>query len=101
MESVRTCIGCRQRADKSALVRVIASEGIAVVDFSAVATGRGAWVHPHSECVNTAVKRRAFGRALRAESLDTHNMVSMLTSKEPAVGEHHTNQTKAERLMDN
>lgn len=101
MEPVRTCIGCRQRADKSALVRIVAPDGIVVVDFSAVASGRGAWVHPHSECVNTAVKRRAFGRALRVEVTDTHAMVSMLTSKEPAVGEPHTNQTKAERLMDN
>ena len=101
MEPVRTCIGCRQRADKSALVRVVASNGIAVVDFSAVATGRGAWVHPHSECVTTAVKRRAFGRALRTEITDTHNLVSMLTSKGLADGEPDTNQTKAERLMDN
>lgn len=101
MEPVRTCIGCRKRADKSVLVRIIATDGIAVVDFSAVASGRGAWVHPHSECVNAAVKRRAFGRALRTEVTDTHNMVSMLTSRRPAVGEPHTNQTKAERLMDN
>jgi predicted RNA-binding protein YlxR (DUF448 family) len=101
MEPVRTCIGCRQRAEKSALVRIIASDGIAVVDFSAVASGRGAWVHPHSECVATAVKRRAFGRALRTEVLDTHELVSTLTSQGPVVGEPPTNQTKAERLMDN
>ena len=101
MEPVSTCIGCRQRADKSALVRIVATEGIAVVDFSAVASGRGAWVHPHSECVNTAVKRRAFGRALRAEAIDTRDMVSMLTSTGFAAGDPHTIQTKAERLMDN
>lgn len=101
MEPVRTCIGCRQRANKSALVRIIAAEGSAVVDFSAVGSGRGAWIHPNSECVSTAVKRRALGRALRTEVIDTRDMVSMLTSTGPAVGEPHTNQTKAERLMDN
>ena len=101
MEPVRTCIGCRHKADKSALVRIVAKDGIAVVDFSAVAPGRGAWVHPHRECVETAVKRRAFGRALRTEITETHNLVSVLASKELAVGEPHTNQTKAERLMDN
>jgi len=29
------------------------------------APGRGAWVHPVSECVEIAQRRQAFGRALR------------------------------------
>lgn len=28
--------------------------------------GRGAWLHPDPACLETAVKRRAFSRALRA-----------------------------------
>jgi len=37
-----------------------------------VLPGRGAWVHATSECVDTAIRRRAFGRALRVSSiLDT------------------------------
>ena len=82
-------------------MRIVATEGIAVVDFSAVASGRGAWVHPHNECVNQAVKRRAFGRALRTEITNTHEIVSSLATQGFAVGEPDTNQTKAERLMDN
>lgn len=35
-----------------------------VVDSSATLPGRGAWVHLSAECVGTAVKRKAFGRAL-------------------------------------
>ncbi|WP_348536603.1 YlxR family protein [Nocardia carnea] len=27
--------------------------------------GRGAWLHPFSSCLRTAVRRRAIGRALR------------------------------------
>jgi predicted RNA-binding protein YlxR (DUF448 family) len=27
--------------------------------------GRGAWLHPETECLELAVRRRAFGRALR------------------------------------
>jgi hypothetical protein len=27
--------------------------------------GRGAWVHPAPDCLETAVRRKAFGRALR------------------------------------
>jgi len=31
--------------------------------------GRGAWLHPTPECLDLAVRRRAFGRALRVEAL--------------------------------
>src|SRR5690606_19668756 len=68
MEPVRTCLGCRQRAPRSSLVRVVAQAGEAVVDAHASLPRRGAWVHPNSRCVSTAINRRAFGRALRVES---------------------------------
>jgi hypothetical protein len=29
--------------------------------------GRGAWLHPTTECLDLAVRRKAFGRALRVE----------------------------------
>lgn len=67
MEPVRTCIGCRQQAEKSALVRVIARDGQVVVDETATAPGRGAWLHPTVSCGAEAIKRRAFGRALKAD----------------------------------
>ncbi|MGI8522929.1 MAG: YlxR family protein [Nocardioides sp.] len=67
---VRTCIGCRERAAKSELVRVVvgpdASGHPAVVpDLTATAPGRGAHLHPTAECYELAVRRRAFSRALR------------------------------------
>ena len=72
MEPVRTCVGCRARAPRSALLRVIARDGFLVADEKAVLPGRGAWLHATSECVDTAIRRRAFGRALRVSSiLDT------------------------------
>jgi uncharacterized protein len=68
---VRTCIGCRRRAAKSELLRVVAgsdSDGQPVVwpDPDATAPGRGAHLHPTTECYDLAVRRRAFTRALRA-----------------------------------
>ncbi|MGO1510731.1 MAG: YlxR family protein [Actinomycetaceae bacterium] len=64
---VRTCIGCRSRADRSHLVRIVlAPPARVVVDESASAPGRGAWLHPERACLDQAVRRRAFGRALRA-----------------------------------
>ncbi|MDH6423868.1 YlxR family protein [Aurantimicrobium minutum] len=78
MEPVRTCIGCRQRSDKSALLRVIEVDGRVEPDISGSAPGRGAWLHPTPECCNEAVKRRAFGRALRAEITNTDTITQRL-----------------------
>ena len=44
----------------------------ATVDAAGSLPGRGAWLHPVPECLDTAVRRRAFTRALRiAGSPDT------------------------------
>ncbi len=41
--------------------------------------GRGAWVHETSECVETAIRRRAFVRALRVSGpLDTQTIEKRL-----------------------
>jgi len=48
---------------------VVAQDGILVADEKAVLPGRGAWVHDTDACVETALRRRAFGRALRVSSL--------------------------------
>ncbi len=67
---VRTCIGCRERAAKSELVRVTAGSDpdgrpAAVPDLAATAPGRGAHLHPTTRCYDLAVRRKAFARALR------------------------------------
>lgn len=67
----RTCVGCRRRADRSVLLRVVAVQenGSAHLrlepDPDRRLPGRGAWVHPVGECLEKAIARRAFGRALR------------------------------------
>ncbi|TFB81411.1 YlxR family protein [Terrimesophilobacter mesophilus] len=79
MEPVRTCLGCRRRADRSALVRVVARDGEVVVDRSGTLPGRGAWVHPARECIDIAIQRKAFGRALRVQSgLATRQVLTMI-----------------------
>ena len=65
MEPVRTCVGCRHREPRSALLRVVAIEGELVPDVAQRLPGRGSWVHPTTACVEQAVNRRAFTRALR------------------------------------
>ncbi|MEU0543173.1 YlxR family protein [Nocardia sp. NPDC005978] len=62
---VRTCVGCRKRELAADLLRVVATETTVVPDPRRRLPGRGAWLHPLSACLNNAVRRRAFGRALR------------------------------------
>ena len=62
---VRTCVGCRERAAKVELLRVVAVAGALIPDPAGRLPGRGASVHPRSECLQAAVRRRAFARALR------------------------------------
>ena len=69
MNNVRTCLGCRQRAPKSSLLRFVERADEVVADHSATLPGRGAWVHPTVECVETALSRKAFGRALRSPKI--------------------------------
>jgi hypothetical protein len=67
---VRTCIGCRERTAKRELLRVTVGsdahgQPVVVPDPGATAPGRGAHLHPTAECYQLAVRRKAFGRALR------------------------------------
>jgi uncharacterized protein len=79
MEPVRTCVGCRARVPRSTLLRVVAVDANLVPDERASMPGRGAWVHPTTECVENAIRRRAFVRALRVSGpLDTQTIENHL-----------------------
>ncbi|TAK68073.1 MAG: YlxR family protein [Actinomycetota bacterium] len=61
----RTCVGCRSRAPKTDLLRVVVIEGSCVPDRRGRLPGRGAYLHPDIRCLDLAVRRRALPRALR------------------------------------
>ena len=64
----RTCIGCRAKAPRSQLLRLaLTTSGELAVDARALMPGRGAWIHADPACLDLAERRRAPGRALRAE----------------------------------
>jgi predicted RNA-binding protein YlxR (DUF448 family) len=66
-EPVRTCVGCRERADKGGLLRIVLGEdGAFSPDPAGRAPGRGAYVHRVPACIEVAVKRGSLARALRA-----------------------------------
>ena len=64
---VRTCVACRQEAGKAELVRLVRSpDGSVALDRTGKFSGRGAYIHPKTDCVELARKRRAVDRALGA-----------------------------------
>ncbi len=82
MEPVRTCVGCRARASRATLIRVVAHDGALVIDEAKVRPGRGAWVHDTHECMKAALRKRAFERALRVSGpLDTQTIHPTTTSE--------------------
>ena len=83
---MRTCIGCRKRELAVELLRVVAvpignGEHAVIVGTGASLPGRGAWLHPEPQCVQQAIRRRAFTKALRITGpLDTSAVVEHLGS---------------------
>ncbi|HEV7209701.1 MAG TPA: YlxR family protein [Mycobacteriales bacterium] len=61
----RTCVGCRTRAAKPDLLRVVAVEGVLVPDEHGRLPGRGAYLHRDPDCLLRAERRRVWSRALR------------------------------------
>lgn len=72
---IRTCVGCRTRAPKQALVRLalatpsgLAGPGVlpdVVVDLHGELPGRGVHLHPTRACATAAIKRGGLAQALR------------------------------------
>jgi len=99
------CIGCRKRELAVELLRMVAvPAGNGQWAVSVVTTGfhpgRGAWLHPEDRCLTAAIRRRAFGRALRiAGTPDTSAVVEHVTRlARPAteqVNEEHEHTVKS------
>ena len=67
---VRTCVGCRRSDSWSVLLRVVVGTGTQGLTALAPdprhrAPGRGCWLHPTRTCLDLALRRRAFPRALK------------------------------------
>ena len=81
---VRTCVGCKERAEKSSLLRLVAVGDVIQPDPQARLPGRGAYLHPNLACLDLAQRRRAFSRALRtAGSLSSTGLAEYLCGAEP------------------
>jgi len=65
-------VGCRGRAVKADLLRLVVVDGSVTPDPAGRAPGRGAYLHPDPGCLDLALRRRALPRAFRVPGpLDT------------------------------
>ena len=61
----RQCMGCRERKEKKAMIRVVrCTDGSVSLDFNGKLNGRGAYVCPDPECLKKAQKSKALERSL-------------------------------------
>ncbi len=67
-EPERSCIVTRAKGPPAELLRFgLGPDGVVVPDIRARLPGRGAWVSAEASVVSTAVKRKSFARAFKAE----------------------------------
>lgn len=61
----RMCVGCREMKNKRELLRVVRTpEGQIDFDPTGKKAGRGAYICPQIDCLNTAVKGKRLQKAL-------------------------------------
>lgn len=64
-EPLRMCAGCRERAPKKTLIRIVRTpDGELILDARDKAPGRGAYICRKAECLKKAQKSRSIERAL-------------------------------------
>ena len=78
----RTCVGCRQKAPRAQLVRLV-REGSPEDQVRAIredptgsAPGRGAWIHPDARCLDSAIRRGGLARSFRGR-VDTDGLAEL------------------------
>lgn len=64
---VRTCVVCREKAGKRALVRIVRTEDGIQVDGTGKMNGRGAYVCDRASCWERVVQSDVLAQALRTQ----------------------------------
>ncbi len=67
---LRKCVSCNEHKEKRELVRIVASEGAAVIDKTLKMNGRGAYLCKDEKCIMNAKKRKSLDRSLEIKVND-------------------------------
>ena len=61
----RQCMGCRERKEKRAMIRVVrCTDGSVNLDFGGKMNGRGAYICPMADCLKKAQRSKSLERSL-------------------------------------
>jgi uncharacterized protein len=71
---VRTCVVCREKADKRTLIRIIRTQHGIQVDLTGKMNGRGAYLCDRAECWGRAMQSDILGQVLRMKLTDEDRM---------------------------
>lgn len=89
-EVIRSCIVCRERAEKSELLRFVGERSGAVADLLQVKPGRGVYLHPKERCLTHpklgGVLRKALSLSGAAEVAVVEQLAVALHALEIAPG---------------
>ena len=77
---IRSCIACRKRENQIDLLRAVRSGSQVIPDPTKRMVGRGAWLHIH--CLDMAITRKAFERALKSEEILDYSQVREFVSQQ-------------------
>jgi len=82
----RTCIACRETAERDELVRLVcAPDGQVLVDYRAKLPGRGAWVHPVRICVEKVEQKPGIlQRALQTQVTEVQLFAPLMAAIQQA-----------------
>ncbi len=62
---IRTCIGCGEKKPKREMIRIVCQDENIFIDPTGKASGRGAYVCVNLNCLEEAIKKKAFSHALK------------------------------------
>lgn len=74
---MRRCIGCRQSKPQNELIRFTADGTTVIADTEGKNDGRGFYLCKDRECLETAIKRKAFNRILKCNA-DTEEIARIV-----------------------
>lgn len=61
----RECIGCGEKFQRQALLRIVNKNGQILFDPTGKSEGRGAYLCKNTECLNECIKRKKLNRAFK------------------------------------
>ena len=62
---MRRCIACRESKPQNELMRFTCADGVLTADVTRRNDGRGFYLCRDEKCIDMAIRRRSFSRALR------------------------------------